>query len=210
MAVAGRTLVELSEQELVSCDTGILGGHGCNGGNPAQAFGWVKSNGICALSDYPYVCLDAHSEDCTSASCNKCSTPTLKAGSLFHSGDVTAYGAVGQSEGDLEAAVARQPISVAIEADTSVFQHYTSGVLTSDACGQKLDHAVLAVGYGVQKSILHGDQPYWKVKNSWTANWGDHGYVLIARGVTEGYGECGIREMASYPTVKPASDEVVV
>merc|ERR1712196_269297 len=47
MAVAGRTLVELSEQELVSCDTGILGGHGCNGGNPAQAFGWVKSNGIC-------------------------------------------------------------------------------------------------------------------------------------------------------------------
>jgi len=208
MKIAGHTLVDLSEQELVSCDTGALGGHGCHGGNPTQAFGWVKSNGICSAADFPYVCDDMKSESCTSARCTKCSMPTLKGGSMFHPGDVTAYTSVGQTEGDLEAAVAQQPVSVAIEADTPVFQHYTGGVLSSDSCGQQLDHAVLAVGYGVESGT---QQKYWKVKNSWGATtWGENGYVRLLRGSTEKYGECGIREMASYPTVKPVSEEIVV
>merc|ERR1719238_2643136 len=58
MFVAGRKLVDLSQQELVDCDTGMLGGHGCKGGNPAQAFGWVKSNGLCGEDSYPYVCMN--------------------------------------------------------------------------------------------------------------------------------------------------------
>lgn len=208
MKIAGRTLVDLSEQELVSCDTGVLAGHGCNGGNPTQAFNWVKKNGICSATDFPYVCEEAQSESCTSARCTKCSTPTLKGGSMFRAGDVTAYASVGQTEGDLEAAVAQQPVSVAIEADTDVFQHYTGGVLAADSCGQKLDHAVLAVGYGVEKSGT--ELKYWRVKNSWATTWGENGFVRLLRGGTEKYGECGIREMASYPTVKPVSEEIVV
>jgi len=210
MVAAGRELVELSEQELVSCDTGLLGGHGCNGGNPAQAFGWVKRHGICSAADFPYVCADPKSDSCTNATCSKCATPVLKGSGLVTEGDVTSYAIVKQTEHDLEAAVAQQPISVAIEADKYVFQHYMSGVLTNDACGQTLDHGVLAVGYGVDKTMFGGDQKYWKVKNSWGPKWGEQGYIRIARGKVEGYGECGIREMASYPTMKPASPEVVV
>ena len=40
------------------------------------------------------------------------------------------------------------PVAVAIEADTTVFQFYNGGVLTSDKCGTSLDHGVLVVGYG--------------------------------------------------------------
>jgi len=200
MVVAGREMVQLSEQELVSCDTGLMGGHGCNGGNPLQAMGWVKKNGICSETSEPYVCMDMNSDECTQHSCAESScTPVLKAGGWFTSGDVTAASSVGTEESDLEAAVSRQPISVAIEADQPVFQHYTGGVLSDTACGQNLDHAVLAVGYGVDNG-----QKYWKIKNSWSSAWGEDGYIRIARGLADGYGECGIRHMASFPTVKSA------
>ena len=54
--------------------------------------------------------------------------------------------------------MAKVPVSVAIEADKPAFQHYKSGILTGSACGTKLDHGVLVVGYG---------SGYWIVKNSW-------------------------------------------
>jgi len=62
----------------------------------------------------------------------------------------------------LTVAVSKQPVAIAIEADSPVFQLYTSGVITSINCGVNLDHGVLVVGYNNVPSI-----PYWIVKNSW-------------------------------------------
>lgn len=86
----------------------------------------------------------------------------------------------------LKAAIAKGPTSVTIEADKSVFQRYTGGVLNSTACGTNLDHAVTAVGYGTS-----GSQEYYIVRNSWGASWGDAGYIKIA--AVEGAGICGIQ-----------------
>jgi len=72
----------------------------------------------------------------------------------------------------LKSAIARGPVSVAIEADTMVFQFYSKGVLTSTACGTNLDHGVLAVGYGND-----GKNDYFMVKNSWGQGWGQKGYI---------------------------------
>merc|ERR1712070_595454 len=77
----------------------------------------------------------------------------------------------------LKEAVSAQPVSVAVEADKQVFQFYKSGVIKSSAgCGTKLDHGVLAVGYGTEEGTM-----YWKIKNSWGPTWGDEGYLKIER-----------------------------
>jgi len=96
-----------------------------------------------------------------------------------------------RDENALKVAVAQQPVSVAIEADKSVFQLYKSGVMDSKSCGTKLDHGVLAVGYGTQDG-----KDYWKVKNSWGPDWGQSGYILLGRGDNI----CGISQQPSYPT----------
>lgn len=78
---------------------------------------------------------------------------------------------------------------MAIEADRSVFQSYSSGVIKAGSgCGIQLDHAVAAVGYN-----LEGNYPYYIVRNSWGSSWGDNGFVNIE--ATNGqYGVCGINQ----------------
>jgi C1A family cysteine protease len=97
----------------------------------------------------------------------------------------------------LKAAVAQQPVAIAIEADTRYFQSYSSGVLTSSSCGTNLDHGVLIVGYGEESG-----QKYWLVKNSWSESWGQNGYVKIGRSEsTNDAGICGIAMQPSFPSV---------
>lgn len=84
------------------------------------------------------------------------------------------------------------PVSVTIDAEEFVFHNYTSGVISGDACGTKLDHAVVAVGYGTDGET---GLNYYLVRNSWGSAWGDKGYLKIAR-EGDGYGVCGIQEIS--------------
>jgi C1A family cysteine protease len=180
-AIAKGQLVDLSEQQLVDCATGVsYGSHGCNGGQMEGAFKYIEEHGQCALSSYAYTAKDGTCKTCSSvAHISACS-------------DVAP-----NDQLSLKAAVAKQPVSVAIEADTRYFQFYSGGVLTSNSCGTTLDHGVLVVGYGEESG-----QKYWLVKNSWGPTWGDKGYVKIAR--TESAndaGICGIAMDPSFPSV---------
>jgi len=196
-----KTLTPLSEQYILDCDTG---GSKCRGGSMAQAFDWVKENGLPAEATDGYKCADQASEQCASSTCPASVDKFIKPG------DITGHTDVDQSESALEAAIAQQPVSIAIEADQPVFQHYTSGILTDDRCGSQLDHGVLAVGYGTE-----GGQKYWKVKNSWGTSFGEEGYIRIERGDPAAGGECGIRKAAVVPTLSasftlPKSEQVIV
>jgi len=185
-ALEGRTfcstgvLQSLSEQELVDCSKQNAG---CNGGLMDYAFAFVKTNGgLCSETDYPYIARKHFL--CKDSTCTKYDKNT-------------GYVDVAQASASLEAAVAQGPVAIAIEADESNFQNYGGGVLTA-ACGTSLDHGVLAVGYGTD-----GADNYWKVKNSWGADWGESGYIRLCKdcGANNGAGQCGILTSASYPTV---------
>jgi len=165
-------LTSLSEQQLMDCSD-AQGNMGCNGGLMDYAFQYIISNnGLGSEASYPYKGVDGTCKKVTSVS-------TISGFTDVAPGD----------EDDLLAKVNVQPVSVAIEADQMAFQFYSGGVLTA-ACGENLDHGVLAVGYGTDAGV-----DYWIVKNSWGASWGESGYIRLERGINQ----CGIADAASVP-----------
>lgn len=196
--VAGRQLTPLSQQNLMDCI--LKPENKCNGGTMDVAFEYVQKSGLCAAADYPYKCAVAGSSECKLSQCQTTCQQVLKPG------DITGYTDVPNSMVALQSALAKQPVSVGIEADKPAYQSYNGGVITQDTCGEQLDHGVLLVGYGVDNGTM-----YWKVKNSWGPGWGENGFVRIQRGKQgEDGGECGIRKMASYPTVRSAAEDAIL
>ena len=184
-------LKSFSEQNFVDCDnrSGNPRGKdmGCNGGLMDNAFDWAtKNGGVCEESAYPYTSGDTRK----AGTCNDSGCKVADVAPKSHT-DVQT-----NSDDALMSALAQQPVSIAIEADQKDFQLYKSGVFTAE-CGTKLDHGVLAVGYGSENG-----QDYYKVKNSWGETWGDKGYILLARGVSQKEGQCGMLSgPPSYPNL---------
>lgn len=132
------------------------------------------NGGISLEKDYPYT---AMTDMCTADYNGPVTVSTVNT--------VKAY-----SESQLLAAIAQGPVSVTVDADSSQFRNYSSGVITSTECGTKLDHAITAVGYGTENG-----NNYYLVRNSWGTGWGDKGYLKIGRN-GDGYGICGIQEIS--------------
>lgn len=164
-------LVSLSEQQVLDCSAGS---NGCNGGFMDKAFQYIISNGGLTTED-------TYSYTAAQGTCQQSVQPAVT---------ISGYQDVPTNDEDaLAAAVANQPVSVAVDAHN--FQFYKSGVMTGDSCGTSLNHAVTAVGYGTAED---GSQ-YWLLKNQWGQNWGEGGYMRLERGT----GACGVAQQASYP-----------
>ncbi|XP_022650879.1 cathepsin L1-like isoform X2 [Varroa destructor] len=177
-----RKLVSLSEQNLIDCSS-KYGNHGCNGGLIDFAFEYIKRNkGIDTEKAYPYEGKDGL----------PCRYTVESRG-----GEDTGFVDIPSgSEAALTKALATVgPISVAIDASHESFQFYHNGIYNPPDCdNEKLDHGVLAVGYGTTDD---GDD-YYIIKNSWGTTWGQDGYIFMARNSEN---ECGIATQASYPLV---------
>lgn len=173
--------ISLSEQQLVDC-AGAYNNNGCNGGLPSQAFQYIKYNGgLDTEKAYPYTAKDG-----------ECKFSAENVGvKVVDSVNITQY-----AEDELKHAVAfTRPVSVAFEVVSDGFRFYKEGVYTSETCGSTpmdVNHAVLAVGYGV-----HNGTSYWLIKNSWGGDWGDGGYFRMELGKNM----CGVATCASYPKV---------
>jgi len=183
-AIKTNDMVSISEQQLVDCSK-KYGNLGCKGGFMDNAFQYAIDTGMCSEESYPYTSGVTQS----GGSCQNCK-PVV---TINACADVPPNNQVALKE----AVALVGPVSIALDAETKLFQSYKSGVITSDSCGTTLDHGVLIVGYGEEDGIK-----YWLVKNSWGSSWGDDGYIKIERSESiNDAGICGVAMQPSFPIV---------
>ena len=172
-------LTSLSVQDLMDCDKSRLC-KGCCGGLPERSLQWLAAspaNGIASEADYPYT--SGTGTDPTQGHCNKTAPRIAR---------VTGMGIVaGDSHSMLAAATQYGVLGVAM--DASPLQFYKSGVIANvSECSEVLsNHAVAIVGYGVDDGV-----EYWKVRNSYGAQFGEEGYFRIERFDGAQGAPCGI------------------
>jgi len=174
----GGAEVDLSEEQLVDCDSGGE----CNPGDPIQAFQWLQSNGGAdSLSSYPYTAGQGQGGTCQSniqpvqkvTGFEKLSMPT----------DTNTLQQYLQTNG---------PLSIGVD-DGGFDSAYSGGIISYTPSSP--NHAVLLVGWGSDNN----GSPYWIVKNSWGTGWGMEGFCYVAIGGQDS----GVSQyLAAYPTTQ--------
>jgi len=197
----------LAEQQLVDC-AAAYDNHGCNGGLPSHAFQYLQAAGGMATEfSYPYKGKDGN---CTlkpqAASGSKPFEPrSVGMGAIVPGGSVNLT--VGDEQSLKHFIATAGPVSIAYQV-SSDFRFYKSGVYSSTTCksgAMDVNHAVLAVGYGVDDAT---QKPYWLIKNSWDYSFGEEGYFRM-----EAYKNmCGVADCMAYPDVvgKPQQTAPIV
>lgn len=100
---------------------------------------------------------------------------------------------------EMKKALALGPVSVLVNANRN-FLFYLRGIIDSKKCGSKINHAVLAVGYGTDKKT---GKDYFIIKNSWGRLWGEGGYAKIAADQNKFYkGMCGILQFGTFALIE--------
>ncbi|KAI1286143.1 Cathepsin B [Halotydeus destructor] len=158
IASGGKTIVQISAEDLVSCCQGFFScGFGCNGGRPGAAWSfWVKK-GLVSGGLYN-----------SNVGCRPYTVPACEHhtnGTLAPCGDIEIF-----TNGPVEA-------DFTVYAD---FPSYKSGVYVQTSDDELGGHAIRILGWGVENGV-----DYWLVANSWNEAWGDKGYFKIKRGSNE-------------------------
>jgi C1A family cysteine protease len=165
---------DLAEQYLVSCNTQ---GWGCGGGWWAHDYHLdvvppgEPEAGAVYEADFPYQAADV--------ACNPPHT---------HHEKITDWAYVGNSSGvppvaDIKQAIYDHgPVAAAICVGPA-FDAYSGGVFsTHETCSGTVNHGIVLVGWDDSLGV-------WHLRNSWSAGWGESGYMRITYGTSlVGYG----------------------
>jgi len=173
VAIGTGLLFDLSPQQIAMCSPNphsCGGSGGCNGATAEIAYEYVTgSNGLFQEFQYPYL---AYYGDNAACSIPSGTSPKATINGYVKL-PVNNYTAL------MNAIAQVGPIAVSVDAST--WSAYKGGIF--NGCNQKnpdINHAVTLVGYGEENG-----QAYWLIRNSWSASWGEQGYIRVARFNTE-------------------------
>lgn len=207
-AVKYGTVVSFSKQQSISCMK-----YGCNGGLPIYIWNYaLQMGGICSEPSF----YNAHPWSPQNPSpdqyygyntMTKGSQGSCYSCSVYPNTRPTAYVQVPEnSDAALSSALNVAPVAIGVDASDPNLQLYKSGVWTANCVtyvpgnGCSLDHAIVAVGYGYDSST---GLNYWKAKNSWSASWGESGFIRLQKFGNPTYGptggSLGILQDSNYP-----------
>ncbi|KAH8336350.1 hypothetical protein KR059_003794 [Drosophila kikkawai] len=170
--------VSMSPKHLLDC---VNTNSGCYGGWVSYALNYTRDNGISAWESYsPY---KPQNEPCDYKPKSNQISPR---GYVILKPDEKEMAEVVYNIG---------PVTISLDHLYSEFYEYSRGVLSIPKCRNKrifLKHSMLVVGFGTDPE--GGD--YWLIKNSFGKNWGEDGYVRLARNADN---MCGVASLAQYP-----------
>ena len=151
-----KTRVDLSQQELVDCDSSSSG---CSGGRVDTAFTYVSKNGLAPASKYPY--------RGSKGSCQKTSSPVKVGNSAGRFAGFSQKGAISAAAKGVHAGV-----SVYAKGKFHTLSNskdpYDPKLLNE--CNQKTDHAL---------NLFSASGDTLRVFNSWGTRWAENGYKTI-------------------------------
>jgi len=175
IATNGTFQIELSEQQMVSCN--LEGMEACGGGDPITAFRYIAQWGLPSSTCVPYISGFNGTVPPCYTQCGSNSSFQLYYADIFSlrwhltiNGIMTSI----MAEGPVEACFH-------VYAD---FLSYHSGVYTHKTGDFLGGHCIILIGWGV----TNDGTEYWIAQNSWGADWGISGHFWIKKGVDE----CGI------------------
>lgn len=166
--------VSLSPQVLLNCDTAD---NGCHGGDPNNAFNYIRIKGIPEDSCAPYKAKGHDTgETCDPEDVCKTCDPdgSCAVPDSYNMWYVKDFGDV-KSIDEMVGRLVNGPIVCGVNAEPLL--NYTGGIFMDQGDTGGPNHAISVVGYGTDNGV-----PYWSVRNSWGTYWGEDGFFRIERG----------------------------
>lgn len=176
--------VQLSAQHLLSCDN--RGQQSCHGGHLDRAWMYFRKFGIVDEQCFPYTgelkkCHIPKKGNLLTAKCfppqNIDRTEKYRVAPAYRLGNETDIMYEILNSGPVQA-------TMKVYHDFYGYKggiYKQTGLAESDRTGYL---SVRIIGWGTELTH-YGHQKYWKIANSWGADWGENGYFRIARGSNE-------------------------
>ncbi|KAG2427438.1 hypothetical protein HXX76_012374 [Chlamydomonas incerta] len=188
---AGGSAVSLAEMQPVVCSAEVSG----NASQPRCKDGWV-GKAYRYAAEYGFVPQQLWSKWTAGAyvEAQTCPAQVLSNSTAFTdvADTITGWETAPSTPLALKKVVANQPAVVLVHASPD-WQTYAGGLFNGSCSADIADanHAVLVVGW---------TQDAWIVKNSWGADWGEGGYMLLPQ---QNRSICGILNSITYPVFEP-------